>query len=408
VTVWKAMKWGTFSLAVALSIVLAGVVGHTVGDDQGGGGARISDDSDFSILDEIYAILQEDFVNPDAVDPDLLRAGAINGILQALGDPHTVYIDPESYALGIDVISGTFEGIGAQVEQDPVTGDIVIVTPFSGSPAEEAGIRPGDIVRTVDGESTEGWSVAQAVQRIRGADGTTIVLGIERSGGDTEDVTITRGTIVVPTVFTSAIEDASGAPVEELAYIELQQFTDQAVRDLSGELEKAIDGGARGIILDLRRNPGGGLEATIQTADLFLDDGVIITEVSREGDEKTTSAQPGGVATDVPVVVLVGPGSASGSEVLACALRDNGRATLVGETTFGKGSVNHLRELSDNGALYVTIARWECPSGEQIEAVGIQPDVEITFTEADIEANRDVQLFAAIDLLRDDLTRAAD
>ena len=407
-TIWKAMKWGTFSLAVALSIALAGVVGHTIGDNgDGGSTVRVADDSDFGILNEIYAILQEDFVNPEAVDPDVLRAGAINGILQALGDPHTVYIDPESYALGIDVISGTFEGIGAQVEQDPVSGDIVIITPFSGSPAEAAGIRAGDVVRSVDGESTDGWTVAQAVQRIRGADGTDVVLGIERSDGNTEDVTITRGTIVIPTVFTHPLEDGNGDAVDNLAYIELQQFTDQAVRDLSDKLQEVIDGGAQGIILDLRRNPGGGLEATVQTADLFLDDGVIITEVSRSGDEKTTSAQPGGVATDIPVVVLVGPGSASGSEVLACALRDNGRATLVGDTTFGKGSVNHLRELSDNGALYVTIARWECPNGEQIEAVGIQPDVQITATEEDIEANRDVQLFAAIDQLRDDLTRSA-
>jgi carboxyl-terminal processing protease len=407
VTIWKAMKWGTFSLAVALSIALAGVVGHTIGDNEGGGSVQVADDSQFGILNEIYSILQEDFVNPDAVDPDLLRAGAINGIIQALGDPHTVYIDPQSYALGVDVISGTFEGIGAQVEQDPVTGDIVIVTPFSGSPAEAAGIRAGDIVRTVDGESTENWSVAQAVQRIRGRDGTDVVLGIERADGSSEDVTITRGTIVIPTVFSRPVEDEDGNTVDDMAYIELQQFTDQAVRDLSDKLQEVISGGAKGVILDLRRNPGGGLDATVQIADLFLDDGKIITEVSRAGDRTTTNARPGGVATEIPVVVLVGPGSASGSEVLACALRDNGRATLVGETTFGKGSVNHLRELSNHGALYVTIARWECPSGEQIEAVGITPDVKVSATEADIEAKRDVQLYAAINELRDDLTQAA-
>lgn len=406
---WKAMKWSMLSLAVVLAIVLSGVVGHTIGDDGGGGGVttvQIGDDTGFGILDEIYGILQEDFVNPEAVDPEILKLGAINGILQALGDPHTVYIDPESYSLGIDVISGTFEGIGAQVEQDPVSGEIVIVTPFRSSPAEEAGVRAGDIVRSVDGESTDGWTVAQAVKRIRGEEGTAVILGIEHSDGVTEEVSITRGTIVVPTVFTRDIEDANGAPVDEFAYIELQQFTDQAVRDLQDEMESVIDSGYSGIILDLRRNPGGGLDATIHVADMFLDDGIILTEVSREGDETVTRAEPGGVATEIPVVLLVGPGSASGSEVLACALRDNGRATLVGEQTFGKGSVNHLRELSDQGALYVSIARWECPGGEQIEAVGVTPDVEVSASEADIEANRDVQLFAAIDYLRDNLTRA--
>ena len=407
---WKAMKWGTFSLAVALAIVLSGVAGFAIGDggsDSGRTSVSISDAKGFSILNEIYAILQEDFVNPDAVDPDVLRMGAINGLLQALGDPHTVYIDPESYSLGIDVISGTFEGIGAQVEQDPVSGEIVIVTPFRDSPAEEAGVRAGDIVRSVDGESTDGWTVAQAVKRIRGEQGTQVVLEIEHSDGATEEVSITRGTIVVPTEFTRDIEDAAGEPVDEFAYIELQQFTDQAVRDLREELEKDIDAGYEGIILDLRRNPGGGLEATVQTADMFLDDGVILTEVSRDGDRSVTRAEPGGPATEIPVVLLVGPGSASGSEVLACALRDNGRATLVGEQTFGKGSVNHLRELSDSGALYVSIARWECPGGEQIEGVGVEPDVKVAFTEEDIQADRDVQLFAAIDFLRENLTRAA-
>lgn len=408
-TMWKGLKWGIFSLAVVLAIVLAGLVGFALGDDGGGdvSTVTITDDGSFGILEEIYRILQEDFVNPDALDPEMLKAGAINGILQALGDPHTVYIDPESYALGVDVISGSFEGIGAQVEQDPVSGEIVIVTPFRDSPAEQAGIRAGDIVRTVDGESADGWTVAQAVRRIRGAAGTEIVLGIEHSNGATEDVTITRGKIVIPTVFTREIEDAAGDPVSELAYIELQQFTDQAVSDLRDELQRVVDEGESGVILDLRRNPGGGLDATVKTADLFLDEGVILTQVNRDGDEKVFRAESGGVATALPVVLLVGPGSASGSEVLACALRDNDRATLIGEQTFGKGSVNHLRELSDDGALYVTIARWECPGGEQIEAVGIDPDVEVVFSEADIEADRDVQLFAAIDFLRESLTRVA-
>jgi carboxyl-terminal processing protease len=404
---WRLLKRAALLLAVALAIVLAGVVGHTLGESGGGSPVTTTAEGDFGILEEIYGILKEDFVNPEAVDAEILRLGAINGILQALGDPHTVYIDPESYALGIDIISGTFEGIGAQVEQDAITGDIVIVTPFRDSPAEKAGIRAGDIIRTVDGESTEGWSVAQAVRRIRGAEGTEVVLGIEHADGIREDVTITRRTIVIPTVFTREIEDAAGNEVTEFAYIELQQFTDQAMRDLRDELRRVVDEGRQGLILDLRRNPGGSLDATVAVADLFLDDGVILTQVSRDGQETAFPAEPGGPAEEIPLVVLVGPGSASGSEVVACALRDNDRATLIGEKTFGKGSVNHLRELSDGGALYVTIARWQCPNGEQIEAVGIQPDQEVPLTDEDIEANRDVQLFAAIDYLRESLTQAA-
>jgi carboxyl-terminal processing protease len=404
---WRLLKRAALLLAVALAIVLAGVVGHTLGESGDGSPVTSTSGGDFGILDEIYGVLKEDFVNPEAVNPQILRLGAINGVLQALGDPHTVYIDPESYALGIDIISGTFEGIGAQVEQDAITGDIVIVTPFRDSPAEKAGIRAGDIIRMVDGESTEGWSVAEAVRRIRGAEGTEVVLGIQHVDGTREDVTITRRTIVIPTVFTRQIEDAAGNEVTEFAYIELQQFTDQAMRDLRDELQRVVDEGRQGLILDLRRNPGGSLDATVAVADLFLDDGVILVEVGRDGEETSFFAEPGGPAEEIPLVVLVGPGSASGSEVVACALRDNDRATLIGEKTFGKGSVNHLRELSDDGALYVTIARWQCPNGEQIEAVGIQPDQEVPLTDEDIQANRDVQLFAAIDYLRESLTQAA-
>lgn len=407
---WKVMKWSMASLAVALAIVLAGVVGYTLGEDGGGGGAStvtITGEGDFGVLEEIYRILKEDFVNPEAVDPEILKLGAINGILQALGDPHTVYIDPESYSLGVDVISGTFEGIGARVEQDPVTGEIVIVAPFRNSPAEQAGARPGDIIRTVDGEPTEGWTVGQAVRRIRGPEGSVVVLGIEHADGSTEEVEITRRTIVIPTVFTPSIEDAQGNTVTDIAYIDLEQFTEQAVRDLNDELRRVVDEGYSAVILDLRRNPGGGLDATIEVADTFLEGGTILTQVNRDGRETVFRAEAGGVAEEIPLVLLVGPGSASGSEVLACALRDNERATLVGEPTFGKGSVNHLRELSDEGALYVTIARWECPGGEQIEAVGIEPDITVELTEEEALTGVGPQLFAAIDYLRENLIQAA-
>ena len=404
---WKAAKWGMLGLAVALTIALSGVVGHSIGEDGAKPATSVpTDGGDFGILNEIYGILQSDFVEPDSIDPSALRTGAINGIIQALGDPHTVYIDPESYALGIDIISGTFEGIGAQVERDPVSGEIVIVTPFRDSPAEKAGVRAGDVIRAVDGEPTEGWSVTEAVKRIRGDKGTPVMLTIEHSNGDTEDVTIERGEIKVPTVFTRQVEDKDGAAVSDIAYVELQQFTEQTVNDLRKELSQLRDKGFDGLILDLRRNPGGSLDATVAVADMFLDGGLVLTQVDREGKRSEYEAEGGGEAVGLPTVVLVGPGSASGSEVVAGALRDNGVATLVGEKTFGKGSVNHLRPLSDGGALYVTIARWLTPSGEQIEGVGLEPDVPVTFSEQDLTDGNDVQLFAAIDYLRDNLTRA--
>jgi len=191
--------------------------------------------------------------------------------------------------------------------------------------------------------------------------------------------------------------------VNDLAYVELQQITEKTVPDLRTTVAEIIDQGYRGMILDLRRNPGGSLSATVDIADLFLDGGRILTQVDRDGKETTFDAHPGDEGEGIPLVLLVGPGSASGAEVIAGALRDHQRAILVGETTFGKGSVNHLRELSDGGAIYITIARWLTPNGEQIEGIGLAPNVQVTPSEEDIQAERDVQLYSAIDQLRQEV-----
>jgi carboxyl-terminal processing protease len=408
---WKTTKLALAGTGVAFIILMFGVVGYAIGD-TGDGSTRAATNnsrpapqdgsqSGYSILNEIEGILQEDFVVPEAVDPNALERGAIDGLIESLGDPHTVYISPEDFAVGIDIISGAFEGIGAQVDQDPVTGEIVIVAPFRDSPAEKAGILPGDVLVSVNGESAEGWSVADAVKKIRGPQGTQVTLVVRHSDGGEEEFTIERATIEIPTVFVDSVTDKDGNAVDNLAYLEIQQFTEQTTGDLTRELDRIIDAGNyEGLILDLRRNPGGGLDATVDVADMFLDDGVIITQVDRDGQETVYEAKPGNDAGDLPIVMLVGPGSASGSEVLAAALRDHGRATLIGEKTFGKGSVNHIRQLSNGGALYVTIARWRTPNGELIEGVGLEPDVAVALTQADADAGVDPQLFAAIDFLQ--------
>jgi len=407
----KALRWAMFGLLVVLLSVMSGGVGFVIGgggEDGPSNGSTPSaqDEVDFDILNEIYGIIREDFVDQDSVDPEILRQGAIDGTLAALGDPHTIYIDPETYSLGIDVITGQFEGIGARVEQDPVSGEIVIVAPFRDSPADKVGIRPGDVILAVDGESTAGWTVGQAVRRIRGPQGSEVTLSVRHERGETEDITITRAVIAIPTVFTHEVEDADGNPVSDIAYVELQQMTEETVGNLRAVIRDIEEKGYRGLILDLRRNPGGGLAATVETADLFLGSGIIVIQVDKEGNEVVERADGGDQGEEIPLVVLVGRGSASGAEVLAAALRDNGRAVLIGSTTFGKGSVNHLRQLSDGGALYITIARWLTPSGEQIEAIGLAPDIEVVLTEEDIELGRDVQLFASIDYLREAIPAA--
>ena len=406
-----ALRWVMFGLLVVLLSVMSGVVGFAIGGggENGPGTGSTSPsqgEADFGILDEIYDIIQEDFVAQDSVDPEMVRQGAIDGALGALGDAHTMYIDPETYSLGIDIVTGQFEGIGARVEQDSVSGEIVIVAPFRDSPADEAGIRAGDVILTVDGESTTGWTVGQAVRVIRGPQGSEVTLGVRHENGETEDITITRAVITVPTVFTHEVEDADGNAANDIAYVELQQISDETVGDLRDTIRDIEEKGYRGLVLDLRRNPGGGLRATVEIADLFLESGTILIQVDKEGNEVVERASGGDEGEEIPLVVLVGKGSASGAEVVAAAVRDNGRAVLIGSTTFGKGSVNHLRQLSDGGALYVTIARWLTPSGEQIEGIGLAPDIEVVPTEEDIDLSRDVQLFAAIDYLREAIQAA--
>jgi carboxyl-terminal processing protease len=416
---WNTVKWGLTGLIVFLVVTLSGVVGYAIADDDDGssqvdgrGDAASSDsNADFGVLSEVEQILEEDFVNPDAVTDEVLERGSIDGIIAALGDPHTIYISPEDFASGIDIISGSFQGIGANVDQDPTTGEITIVAPFRGSPAEEAGILPGDVILAVDGESTEGWSVADAVERIRGEEGTTVTLTVRHSDRTTEELPITRGTIVIPTVFSHDVMDENGEVVPDLTYIEIQQFTDQTVADLSNELERVVAEGYKGLVLDLRRNPGGGLDATVAVADMFLDGGTVLTQVDREGDETVYEASEGGEAVDIPVAILVSEGSASGSEVLAGALRDHGRATLIGTQTFGKGSVNHIRELSNGGALYVTIARWLTPNGTLIEGVGLTPDVPVELDPQvlsdELQNGYGPQMTAAIAALNEQLAAAA-
>lgn len=394
---WNTLKWSLLGLAIVAAISLAGVAGYAVHDNSGG--SQASSSGEYSILDEIQNVLQEDFVLPDNVQPDVLQKGAIDGAIASLNDSHTVYITPQDFQNGIDLISGTFEGIGANVDQDPTSHEIIITAPFRGSPAEQAGVLPGDVILTVDGVSTEGWSTVDAVHAIRGPAGTPVTVGVRHSDGSHEDITIVRATVAVPTVFSSEVRDAGNAVVPDLAYIQIQQFTDQTVPDLSTAIQDVKQKGYKGLILDLRNNPGGGLDATVKVADMFLDGGTVLTSVDRDGNRSEYDAKPG-VDLDLPMVILVNKNSASGSEVLAGALQDRGRAKLIGQQTFGKGSVNHLRQLSNGGALYVTIARWLTPNGTLIEGVGLTPDIKLDPTKEEIRGLPGPQLFTAIDLLR--------
>jgi len=401
----KAARWIVFSLLLAAVVGLSFGIGVIVERDGGGTAASPAtedDTPDFNSLYEIYGLLKDQYVDPDRLDPQTLYEAAVNGMLKSLSDTGTFYVDPTTYNTSI-MPSGTFEGIGATVTEQ--NGKIMIVAPIKGTPAEKAGIRTGDVILTVNGESTAGWNVEEAVMKIRGPRGTEVSLSIQHSDGETEDFTLTRDEIEVESVtrepLAGAFEDAAGNEVKDLAYVHIRDFSALTASQLRPVLEEIAGGGYEGLVLDLRNNPGGLLDATVDVADMFLDGGTILIQVGRDGDEQEFNARSGGEATKIPMVVLVNRFSASGSEVLSAALKDNGRATIIGEKTFGKGTVNVQHRLSgDGGGLFVTVARWLTPDRVLIDGVGIHPDIEVIPSDEDIDLRRDTQLFKAIDFLR--------
>lgn len=358
-----------------------------------------SNDS-WAVLAEIAGVLQSDFVEPDATDTAVLQDGAIRGLFEALNDPHSTYIDPDTFALSKDDFEGAFQGIGATVSQQD--GFIVIVQPLPDTPAERAGLSAGDIILEVDGESAEGWSVEEAVLRIRGPIGTTVSLTIRHGDGIVETLDIERDAIEVASVSTAppggVLRDADGNTVTDIGYIRISSYTRTTPQELEDAIAAAEAAGVRGLILDVRSNPGGLLQETVEIADMLLDGGDIVTQVERDGSERTASAREG-MVTALPIVVVQDGFSASGAELMAAALQENGRAQVVGEPSFGKGTVNRAIELSNGGAVYVSIARWLTPARNQIEGRGVIPDVEVTLTIEDIDASRDVAVIRAIELL---------
>ncbi|KPK94419.1 MAG: hypothetical protein AMJ88_04380 [Anaerolineae bacterium SM23_ 63] len=338
-----------------------------------------------------WEIVHDEFVDQPVDDVELMR-GAIRGMFDSLDDEHTSYMDPDEYMQANIPLDGSYEGIGSWV--DPDAEFLTIVSPMKDSPAERAGLKPGDEIVAVDGEDMTGVDGNVVIRRVLGPAGTTVRLTIRREGEpELFDVEIVRERIVIPSIESEMLEG-------EIAYIHLLQFSTDATDDLRAALETLMAQNPRGLILDLRLNGGGFLTTAIEVASEFIAEGVIMVEQFGDGSEQIYEADPGGLATEIPLVVLVNAGSASASEIVAGAIQDYERGLLVGETTFGKGSVQNWITLpGDNGAVRVTIARWYTPNGRQIHQIGLVPDIEIIPTDEDIEADRDVQLEKALDLL---------
>jgi len=345
---------------------------------------------EFDKLEDVWYLLSENYVNTSLLDPEVLSQGAIEGMLDALGDPYTSYM--ESHEVELSDLEGSFEGIGALVSMEDE--GLTVVSPIAGGPAEREGVRAGDRILEVDGEDTSDMSLAEAVIKIRGPEGSSVTLLILHAGDiEPVEISIVREVIELESV---SLEMLTG----DIAHITITHFSGDTAGELADSLKQAIGNGAEGIVLDLRGNPGGYLHVVVDIASEFLDGGIVLYEADEEGNIiEEHEADSGGLAVDMPLAVLVDGGSASGSEVLAGALQDRDRAPLIGTKTYGKGSVNILLQLSDGSAIYITTARWLTPDSNLIEGIGLTPDIEVEITEDDMVAGEDPQLDAALDYL---------
>ena len=340
---------------------------------------------------EVWELVHEEFVDQPVDDLALMR-GAIEGMLDALGDRHTSFMTPEEFEQANESLEGEYEGIGAWVD---ITGDYVeIISPMRGSPAAEAGLQPNDKVIGVNGEDVTGVPGDLVLNQILGPAGTDVTLTIERNS-ETFTVTITRRNIVVPTVESEILED-------NVAYVALYTYGENTTEQLQQSLNELLEQDPDGLILDLRDNGGGYLNTAIQVVSEFIGNGVVMYEQYGDGETYNYEAIPGGLATEIPLVVLVNGGTASASEITAGAIQDKQRAPLVGTTTYGKGSVQTWIELEDNaGGVRVTIARWLTPDGRQISGEGLEPEYVVEMTAEDFEQGLDPQLDKAIEVLKD-------
>lgn len=346
----------------------------------------------FPVFWEAWNYVQQDFYKPN-IDNTALVNGAVGGMVNALGDPHTAFVDAKRAAISQTDLQGSFEGIGATVEMRE--GRLSIVAPIKGSPADRVGLKPDDIILQVDDKIIQNMDVTEAVSLIRGPKGTTVTLKIQRAKQPPFTVSIVRDIIRTSFVESRMIEGTT------IAYVRLNDFGATAPEELRTALKTLLAQHPTGLILDLRQDPGGYLDAAVDVASQFLKDGqTVLIEKSKDGTARELKAKGGGLATNIPMVLLIDKGSASASEIVAGALKDYKRATLIGVRSYGKGSVQNVHSLSDKSELRLTIAHFFSPMNNEINEVGVSPDIEVKITDDDVAAKRDLQLDKAIEFLR--------
>ncbi|WP_420644198.1 S41 family peptidase [Candidatus Leptofilum sp.] len=352
-----------------------------------------TDDADgFGLFWEAWQHVEDNFLGELPTSQELTY-GAIRGSIALLGDPYTFFVEPVDREIERQSLQGTFGGVGATVSR-PEEGGPVFLEPIPGNPAAEAGILSGDELLAVDGEPiTPEMTVQDVANMVRGEKGTIVVLTVIHPG-ETEsvDIEVERGDILIPSVSYRLLREN-----DQVGYIQLTRFSGESANEIETAVLDLQSQGATQLILDLRGNGGGLLDAAVSVADQFLTDGPILYQQSRGEDERIYEATSETLAPDIPIMILIDGGTASSSEILAGALQDRGRALLVGSTpTFGKGSVQLVYDLSDGSSVHVTASRWLTPERNQLDQQGLSPDVLVTVTQEDIDNGRDAVLNQAV------------
>lgn len=360
-----------------------------VKNQQGGIPNFLRKDVNFDIYWDAWKILQDRYVENDVADIKMFY-GSMAGMVMGLGDPYTVFFDPKANEEFSRELEGNFDGIGAEIAVK--RGQLMIVAPLRGTPADKAGVMAGDFILSIDDVNTNGMSVNEAVFRIRGQRGTQVTLEIYRDGFEVpEKFYIIRDKIELKSVVYEMKDD--------VALIELSHFSLDTTSEFNKAVQQIITKNPKGIVLDLRNNPGGYVEMAIQVASEWVEDGPVMIETGRDDKNDEFKAQGQARLKDFKTIVLVNGGTASGSEIVAGALQDYGLATILGEQTFGKGSVQEIQQLKDGSAIKITVAKWSTPKGRFISDEGIKPDVEIELTREDFDNDNDPQLKRALELI---------